>query len=95
MTIQSNLTTQILDAHINDVTGENIIMEDLWGMKKLLEITENSASYLMNRILVPKFHDTRELLMNEAHKTRYSINPGANKIYLDLKKLYWWSNMKA
>lgn len=88
MNIQSNLTTQILDAHINDVTGENIIMEDLRGMEKLLEITENGASYLMNRISVPKFHDTRELLMNEAHTTRYSINPGANKIYLDMKKLY-------
>ena len=33
--------------------------------------------------------------MDEAHKTRYSIHPGSDKMYLDLKKLYWWQNMKA
>ncbi|KAI3499635.1 hypothetical protein L1887_35439 [Cichorium endivia] len=33
--------------------------------------------------------------MNEAHKTRYSVHPGSDKMYLDLKKLYWWPNMKA
>ena len=33
--------------------------------------------------------------MNEAHKTRYSIHPGSDKMYLVLKKLYWWPNMKA
>ena len=33
--------------------------------------------------------------MEEAHKTRYSVHPGSDKMYLDLKKQYWWPNMKA
>ena len=33
--------------------------------------------------------------MNEAHKTRYSVHPGLDKMYLDLKQLYSWPNMKA
>ncbi|GKD67794.1 putative reverse transcriptase domain-containing protein [Tanacetum coccineum] len=33
--------------------------------------------------------------MNESHKSKYSINPGSDKMYHDLKKLYWWPNMKA
>ncbi|KAI3821418.1 hypothetical protein L1987_08986 [Smallanthus sonchifolius] len=33
-------------------------------------------------------------LLNEAHKTRYSIHPGADKIYLDLRQQYWWPGMK-
>ncbi|GKA03498.1 putative reverse transcriptase domain-containing protein [Tanacetum coccineum] len=33
--------------------------------------------------------------MNESHKSKYSIHPGSDKMYQDLKKLYWWPNMKA
>ncbi|GJS46990.1 putative reverse transcriptase domain-containing protein [Tanacetum coccineum] len=31
----------------------------------------------------------------KSHKSKYSIHPGFDKIYQDLKKLYWWPNMKA
>ncbi|GKA85248.1 reverse transcriptase domain-containing protein [Tanacetum coccineum] len=32
--------------------------------------------------------------MHESHKSKYSIHPGSDKMYQDLKKLYWWPNMK-
>ncbi|GJU37974.1 putative reverse transcriptase domain-containing protein [Tanacetum coccineum] len=38
---------------------------------------------------------TRDLIMHESHKSKYSIHPGSDKMYQDLKKLYWWPNMKA
>ncbi|GKA63579.1 putative reverse transcriptase domain-containing protein [Tanacetum coccineum] len=31
----------------------------------------------------------------ESHKSKYSMHPGSDKMYQDLKKLYWWPNMKA
>ncbi|GKD72801.1 putative reverse transcriptase domain-containing protein, partial [Tanacetum coccineum] len=31
----------------------------------------------------------------ESHKSKYLIHPGSDKMYQDLKKLYWWPNMKA
>nr|GFB18095.1 putative reverse transcriptase domain-containing protein [Tanacetum cinerariifolium] len=37
----------------------------------------------------------RDMIMHESHKSKYSIHPGSNKMYQDLKKLYWWPNMKA
>nr|GFA98265.1 hypothetical protein [Tanacetum cinerariifolium] len=37
----------------------------------------------------------RNLIMHESHKSKYSIHPGSDKMYQDLKKLYWWPNMKA
>nr|GFB82604.1 reverse transcriptase domain-containing protein [Tanacetum cinerariifolium] len=37
----------------------------------------------------------RELIMHELHKSKYSIHPGSDKMYQDIKKLYWWPNMKA
>nr|GEW01305.1 hypothetical protein [Tanacetum cinerariifolium] len=37
----------------------------------------------------------RALIMHKSHKSKYSIHPGSDKMYLDLKKLYWWPNMKG
>ncbi|KAD4982231.1 hypothetical protein E3N88_18902 [Mikania micrantha] len=32
--------------------------------------------------------------MEEAHKSKYSIHPGATKMYRDLRVNYWWPGMK-
>ncbi|GKB02995.1 putative reverse transcriptase domain-containing protein [Tanacetum coccineum] len=42
-----------------------------------------------------KYRGLRDLIMLESHKSKYSIHPGLDKMYHDLKKLYWWPNMKA
>ncbi|XP_035830815.1 uncharacterized protein LOC118480199, partial [Helianthus annuus] len=36
-----------------------------------------------------------ELVMDEAHKSRYSVHPGSDKMYHDIRTTYWWPNMKA
>ncbi|GJU95886.1 putative reverse transcriptase domain-containing protein [Tanacetum coccineum] len=41
------------------------------------------------------FGGLRGLTMLESHKSKYSIHPWSDKMYHDLKKLYWWPNMKA
>nr|GEV77365.1 putative reverse transcriptase domain-containing protein [Tanacetum cinerariifolium] len=32
--------------------------------------------------------------MDEAHKLKYSVHPGADKMYYDLRDMYWWPGMK-
>ncbi|GJW83443.1 putative reverse transcriptase domain-containing protein [Tanacetum coccineum] len=44
---------------------------------------------------IPCFVDLRTLIMHESHKSRYFIHPGSDKMFQDLKKLYWWPNMKV
>ncbi|KAI3780239.1 hypothetical protein L2E82_10210 [Cichorium intybus] len=95
ITIHSHLSTQIKEAQLEALKPENVANEALRGMDKNLEVKEDGARYLMNRIWTPRFGGYRDIVMNEAHKTRYSIHPGSDKMYLDLKKLYWWPNMKA
>ncbi|GJS19226.1 putative reverse transcriptase domain-containing protein [Tanacetum coccineum] len=48
-----------------------------------------------NRSWLPLFGNLRDLIMHESYKSKYSIHPGSDKMYQDLKKLYWWPNMKA
>ena len=65
------------------------------GMEKQLETKSDGISYFLERIWVPLFGNLRELVMDEAHKSRYSIHPDSEKMYHDLRTLYWWPNMKA
>ena len=95
ITIQSHLATQIAVAQSEAMKAENKASEALRGMEKNLEAKEDGVYYFMNRIWVPKIGGFREIVMKEAHKTRYSIHPGSDKMYLDIKQHYWWPNMKA
>ncbi|GKB32672.1 putative reverse transcriptase domain-containing protein, partial [Tanacetum coccineum] len=74
---------------------ENNETEDLRGMIKNLQPRTNETLCLKNRSWIPCFGDLRALIMHESHKSKYSIHPGSDKMYQDLKKLYWWPNMKA
>ncbi|GJX06565.1 putative reverse transcriptase domain-containing protein [Tanacetum coccineum] len=49
---------------------------------------------LMQRGKVLLVGDVRMVIIDEAHKSRYSVHPGADKIYQDLRDMYWWPRMK-
>ncbi|GJV11750.1 putative reverse transcriptase domain-containing protein [Tanacetum coccineum] len=74
---------------------ENYGIEDLCGMIKSLEPCADGTLCLKNRSWIPCFGNLRALIMHESHKSKYSIHPRSDKMYQDLKKLYWWPNMKA
>jgi hypothetical protein len=46
------------------------------------------------RLVVPKSFELCHKIMDEAHCSRYSIHPGTNKMYQDLKKSFWWTRVK-
>ncbi|GKD59458.1 putative reverse transcriptase domain-containing protein [Tanacetum coccineum] len=64
-------------------------------MIKKLEPRANGMLYLNGRSWIPCRGNLREMIMHESHKSKYSVHPGSDKMYQDLKKLYWWANMKA
>ncbi|GKA92534.1 putative reverse transcriptase domain-containing protein, partial [Tanacetum coccineum] len=74
---------------------ENFINKDLHGMINKLEPRADGPLYLNNQSWISCFEELRALIMHESHKSKYSIHPGSDKMYQDLKKLYWWPNMKA
>nr|GFA41844.1 putative reverse transcriptase domain-containing protein [Tanacetum cinerariifolium] len=75
---------------------ENIKAENLGRLlKPIFEIHSNGIRYFKGRLWLPLFGGIRDMVMHESHKSKYSIHPGSDKMYQDLKKLYWWPNMKA
>ncbi|GKC12601.1 putative reverse transcriptase domain-containing protein [Tanacetum coccineum] len=94
-TIGLDLPSQILEAQKEAIKIENIEAEDSGGMLKRLEARADGTLCLDNRSWLPYYGDTRSLIMHESHNSKYSIHPGSDKMYHDLKMLYWWPNMKA
>ncbi|GKF98094.1 putative reverse transcriptase domain-containing protein, partial [Tanacetum coccineum] len=107
MTIGLDLPKQILRAQTEARKPENIKKEDVGGIlvknskdpEKLrtekLEPRVDGTMCLNGRSWLPCYGDLRTVIMHEYHKSKYSIHPGSDKMYQDIKKLYWWPNMKA
>ncbi|GJY68414.1 putative reverse transcriptase domain-containing protein [Tanacetum coccineum] len=101
MTIGLNLPKQILEAQTEALKPKNLTTEDVGGMlrqdltKERLKPRADGTLCLNNRSWLPCYGDLRTLVMHESHKSKYSIYLGSDKMYQDLKRLYWWPNMKA
>ncbi|GKG07015.1 putative reverse transcriptase domain-containing protein, partial [Tanacetum coccineum] len=66
----------------------------LRGLDDQMKCKSDGALCYLDRIWVPLTGEVRTLIMNEAYKSRYSVHPGADKMYYDLRDMYWWSRMK-
>ncbi|GKF60257.1 putative reverse transcriptase domain-containing protein, partial [Tanacetum coccineum] len=94
MTIHSSIKARILEAQSEASKGVNTPAEMLKGLHKQFERKEDGRLYLAEQIWVPVYCNLRTLIMIEATATRYSVHPGADKMYYDLRGLYWWPGMK-
>jgi len=47
-----------------------------------------------DRMRVPNNEEIKEMILEEAHKSKLSIHPSTTKMYQDLKKMFWWPKMK-
>ncbi|GJV54640.1 putative reverse transcriptase domain-containing protein [Tanacetum coccineum] len=83
-------------AQTDAMKEENVKAENLGRLiKPIFETRSDGIQCFEGRIWLPLFGGLRDLIMHESHKSKYSIHPGSDKMYQDLKKLYWWPNMKA
>ncbi|KAI3725499.1 hypothetical protein L1987_65289 [Smallanthus sonchifolius] len=94
MIIQTSLKAQILEAQKEALERNNLKDELLCGAERKFEQKNDELIYYLDRLWIPDSHNLRQLIFNEAHKSRYSIHPGADKMYKDLKEFYWWPGMK-
>ncbi|GJR00906.1 putative reverse transcriptase domain-containing protein [Tanacetum coccineum] len=94
ITIHSGLKTKILEAQSEASKDLKAPAEWLRGLERHFEQRDDGEIYFFDRIWIPSVGDVRKLIMDEAHTSRYSVHPGADKMYYDLRDLYWWHGMK-
>nr|GEU75739.1 putative reverse transcriptase domain-containing protein [Tanacetum cinerariifolium] len=107
MTIGLDLPRKILEAQTEARKPENLKSKDVGGMlienskdpekprKEKLEPRADGTLCLNNRSWLPCYGELRTLIMHESHKSKYSVQPGSDKMYQDMKLLYWWPKTKA
>ncbi|GJV61474.1 putative reverse transcriptase domain-containing protein [Tanacetum coccineum] len=92
----TNLPEKILNAQTEAMKEENVKVENLGRLiKPIFEVRSDGIQCFEGRIGLPLFGGLWDLIMHESHKSKYSIHPGSDKMYQDLKKLYWWPNMNV
>ncbi|TYK21771.1 ty3-gypsy retrotransposon protein [Cucumis melo var. makuwa] len=69
------------------------------GLAKAGQAVEFSTSsdgglLFERRLCVPSVSAVKTELLSEAHSFPFSMHPGSTKMYQDLKRVYWWRNMK-
>jgi hypothetical protein len=94
---------------IESILQDRIIMSQLYdeGIKIIkLKLSQGEAKYrcfhtdhqgilwFNNRIVIPKDHQLCKQILNEAHRSKFSIHPGSTKMYQDLRQNFWWTRMK-
>ncbi|GJZ07144.1 putative reverse transcriptase domain-containing protein [Tanacetum coccineum] len=96
MTVHNDLSKQIREAQKEEMKKKYVRKENLGKLiKPIFEFRHDGMRCFGNCVWLPRFGGLRDLVMHESHKSKYSIHPGSDKMYQDLKLLYWWPNIKA
>ncbi|GJV19717.1 putative reverse transcriptase domain-containing protein [Tanacetum coccineum] len=88
---QAQIEAQKLEILVNEDVG-GMIRKDI--PREKLEPRADRTLCLHGRSWLPCYGDLRSVIMHESHKSKYSIHPVSENMYQDMKKLYWWPNMK-
>ncbi|GJR39685.1 hypothetical protein Tco_1215369 [Tanacetum coccineum] len=96
MTVHNDLPKQIREAQGEAMKRKNVKAENLGRLiKPIFEFRPDGTHCFGNCVWLLRLGRLRDLVMHESHKSKYSIHPGSDKMYQDLKLLYWCPNMKV
>src|SRR6185369_14199545 len=96
ISVEPTLQDQIIMAQLHD-KGVGIIKQKLsQGERKYkcFRQDHNGVLWFESHLVVPKNHDLRKQILDEAHLSKFSIHPGSTKMYQDLRQNFWWTKMK-
>jgi hypothetical protein len=96
ISIESTLQDRIIMSQLHD-DGIKIIKQKLSQEEakyRCFHTNHQGILWFNNRIVVPKNHQLRKQILDEAHLSKFSIHPGSTKMYQDLRRNFWWTRMK-
>ncbi|KAA0033475.1 pol protein [Cucumis melo var. makuwa] len=94
LTVQPTLRQRIIDAQSNNpyLVEKRGLAEA--GQAFEFSISSDGGLLFERRLCVPSDSAVKTELLSEAHSSPFSMHPGSTKMYQDLKRVYWWRNMK-
>jgi hypothetical protein len=97
LTAESDLYERPVTAQRNDEDIQTIKQKLAEGNPKYtcFQKDHQDVVWFGKRLVVPVDPEIKNIILDEAHKSTFSIHPGSTKMYQDLKQNFWWSNMKV
>ncbi|KAL0550083.1 hypothetical protein IC582_014581 [Cucumis melo] len=94
LTVQPTLRQRIIDAQSNDpyLVEKRGLAEA--GQTAEFSLSSDGGLLFERRLCVPSDSAVKTELLSEAHSSPFSMHQGSTKMYQDLKRVYWWRNMK-
>ncbi|KAL0549529.1 hypothetical protein IC582_014014 [Cucumis melo] len=94
LTVQPTLRQKIINAQRNDpyLVEKRGLAEA--GQAVEFSISSDGGLLFERRLCVPSDSAVKTELLSEANSSPFSMHPGSTKMYQDLKRVYWWRNMK-
>ncbi|KAL0549347.1 hypothetical protein IC582_013828 [Cucumis melo] len=94
LTVQPTLRQRIIDAQSNDpyLVEKRSLAEA--GQAVEFSLSSDGGLLFERRLCVPSDSAVKTKLLSEAHSSPFSMHLGSTKMYQDLKRVYWWRNMK-
>jgi hypothetical protein len=94
MEVGSNLLQEIRKSQVEDEKKQEIKRNIKEEKSPSFSEDEEGVLWYKGRICVPNIKELKDKILHEAHESAYSIHPGGNKMYHDLKATYWWYGIK-
>ena len=94
ITVESTIQSQIVATQKGNKGIAHIRERVVMGKAPCFQIDDEGVLWFKNRLVVPKVPELLQQILDEAHLSRFSIHPGSNKMYHDMKQRFWWTKMK-
>ncbi|XP_071928044.1 uncharacterized protein [Coffea arabica] len=94
LSLRSPLLKRIKEAQKTDPTVQKKLEQVQKGENLDFKLGSEGILRFRDRIVVPADEELRKEILQESHRSRYTIHPGVNKMYHDVKELYWWDGLK-
>ena len=92
--VNSTLLERIKEAQEKDTEVQKWVERVKKGENSDFNLGMNGILRFQNRIVVPKDEEFKREILEETHRSKFTVQPGGNKIYQELRNLYWWESMK-
>ncbi|KAA0025924.1 putative polyprotein [Cucumis melo var. makuwa] len=92
--VRSSLVAEIVRRQLEDSNLQKKLGKSKKGLKVEFELRTDGAIVKQGRLCVANISELKNVILEEAHSSAYSMHPGSTKMYITLKKTYWWSGMK-
>ena len=89
-----DLKQMIVDAQKNDAKLQEIVQLVSTGDKIDFAMAGGGGLLYKSILCVPNDMDLKQKILYESHNNVFTIHPGSNKMYQDMKQYYWWQGMK-